>query len=37
MCKLATGKISIFWLVPVVEETGLKLALWETLKTGLSR
>ena len=32
--NLATGGISIFWLVSVVEETGLKLALSETPKTG---
>ena len=30
----ASGKISIFWLVSVAEETGLKLALSETPKTG---
>ena len=34
ICRLATGKISNFWLVPVAEETGLKLALSETPKTG---
>ena len=34
MCKLATCEISIFQLVSVAEETGLKLALSETLKTG---
>ena len=34
ICKLATGEISIFLLVPVAEETGLKLALSETPKTG---
>ena len=34
ICKLATGEISIFLLVSVAEETGLKLALAETLKTG---
>ena len=34
ICKLATGEISIFWLVPVAEETGLKVALSETPKTG---
>ena len=28
--KHATGEISIFWLVSVAEETGLKLALSET-------
>ena len=27
ICKLATGEISIFYLVSVAEETGLKLAL----------
>ena len=32
ICKLATGEISIFQLVS--EETGLKLALSETPKTG---
>ena len=32
--KLATGEISIFYLVTVDEETGLKLALSETPKTG---
>ena len=32
--KLATSEISTFWLVPVTEETGLNLALLETLKTG---
>ena len=32
--KLATGKILIFWLVSVAEETGLSLALSETPKTG---
>ena len=32
--KLATGEISIFLLVPVAEETGLKLTLSETPKTG---
>ena len=26
MCKAGTGEISIFWLVSVAEETGLKLA-----------
>ena len=35
ICKLGTGEISIFWLVPVAEETGLKFALSETPKTGL--
>ena len=34
ICKLAPGEISIFWLVPVAKETGLKLTLSETLKTG---
>ena len=34
ICKLATGEISIFRLVSVAEETGLKLALYETRKTG---
>ena len=34
ICKLATGEISIFWLVPVAKETGLKLALSGTPKTG---
>ena len=34
ICTLATGEISIFWLVSVAEETGLKLALTETPKTG---
>ena len=37
ICKLATVEISIFQLVSVAEETGLKLALSETPKTGLSR
>ena len=32
--KLATGEISLCWLVSVAEETGLKLALSETTKTG---
>ena len=32
--KLATGEISIFYLVSVAEETGLKPALSETPKTG---
>ena len=31
--KFATGKIS-FFLVPVVEQAGLKITLWETPKTG---
>ena len=31
--KLATSKMSIFQLVSVAEETGLKFALWETPKT----
>ena len=30
----ATSEISIFWLVTVAEQTGLKLALSETPKTG---
>ena len=34
ICILATGEISIFLLVSVAEETGLKLALSETPKTG---
>ena len=34
ICKLATCEISIFQLVSVAEETGLKLALSETQKTG---
>ena len=34
ICKLATGEISIFWIVSVAEETGLKLGLSETPKTG---
>ena len=34
ICKLATDEISIFWLVPVAKETGLKLALLENPKTG---
>ena len=33
ICKLATGEISIFQIVSVAEETGLKLALTETPKT----
>ena len=32
--KLATSEIPIFYLVPVAEETGLSLALLETLKAG---
>ena len=32
--RLATSEISIFKLVSVAEETGLKLALTETRKTG---
>ena len=35
ICKLATGEISIFYLVSVAEETGLKLALSEIPKTGI--
>ena len=34
LCKLATSEISIFLLVSVAEDTGLKLALSETPKTG---
>ena len=34
ICKLAIGEISFFQLVSVAEETGLKLALSETPKTG---
>ena len=34
ICKLATCEISIFKLVSAAEETGLKLALSETRKTG---
>ena len=34
ICKLVTGEISIFELVSVAEETGLKLALSETPITG---
>ena len=34
--RLATSKISIFWLVTVAEDTGLKLALSDTPKTGFS-
>ena len=34
ICILATGEIAIFRLVSVAEETGLKLALSETPKTG---
>ena len=33
ICKLATDKISIFYLVSVAEETGMKIALSETPKT----
>ena len=32
--RLATSEISIFWLVTVAEETGLKLTLSDTPKTG---
>ena len=32
--NLDTGKSSIFWLVSVAEETGLRLTLSETSKTG---
>ena len=34
ICNLATGEISIFYLVSVAEETSLKLDLSETPKTG---
>ena len=34
ICKLATGEISMFQLASVAEETGLKLVLSETPKTG---
>ena len=34
ICKLATDEISIFLIVSVAEETGLKLTLSETPKTG---
>ena len=34
ICKLATDEILIFKLVSVADETGLKLALSETPKTG---
>ena len=34
ICKLAAGESSIFQLVSVAEETGLKLTLSETPKTG---
>ena len=34
MYKLASEEISIFYLVSVAEETGLKLTLTETPKTG---
>ena len=34
ICKLGKGEISIFYIVSVAEETGLNLALKETLKTG---
>ena len=34
ICKHSAGEISIFWLVSVAEETGLKLALSEIPKTG---
>ena len=34
ICKLAPSEISIFKLVSVAEETGLKLALLETPRTG---
>ena len=32
--RLATSEISLFYLVAVAEETGLKFTLSETLKTG---
>ena len=35
--RLATSEISLFYLVSVAKETGLSLALSETLKTGFSR
>ena len=34
ICKLVAGEISIFYLVSVGEETGLKLTLSVTPKTG---
>ena len=34
ICKLATDEISIFWLVNVAKDTGLKLALSDTPRTG---
>ena len=34
ICYLTRGEISIFYLVSVAEETGLKLALSETQRTG---
>ena len=34
--KLATGEISIFYLVSVAEETGLSFTLSETLKTAFA-
>ena len=34
ICNLTTGEISIFKLVSLAEETGLKLAFLETPKTG---
>ena len=37
MSYLATSQMSIFWLVPVADETGLNLTLSETPKTGSSR
>ena len=36
ICNLATGEISIFWLVSEAKETGLCLALSETTKTGFA-
>ena len=37
ICKLDTGEISIFWLVPAVEETGLKFALSKPRRQVLSQ
>ena len=34
ICRLGTGELTIFQLVPLAEETGLKLSLSETPKTG---
>ena len=36
LSKLATGEISIFYLVYVAGQTGLSLALSETLTTGFA-